>query len=170
LAEYVGKIDIQRRALDLKTRRFDPFRSRAHAAGAGLWIDDPDRFYTHCAIVLCTLLGVGVAIVGRQDFDDQQRRVSQDIRLGPCSEYNQIGHANSFPGYANPLFCAAGDSPFFLMVTKPMCQQPLYSRVLPLTHVALPDFSIQILAVRPIVGIEIFLERDVRNRSHCLKQ
>jgi len=58
-------------------------------------VDDPNRFHTHFPIILRALLGIGVAVVGREYLDDQQRRVRQYLGLGAGRKDNQIRHANS---------------------------------------------------------------------------
>jgi len=170
LAEDLGKVHVQRRPLHFQTRRFDPFSPRASPPSARLRIDDPNRLHSHRPIILGALLCVRISIVRRQDLDHKQRRISQHIRLSSSSQNNKVRYPDPAFRYSNPLFCAADNSPLLLMRAEPKRQQPLHSSVLPFAHVPLPAFSIHELAVWPIVGSEVFAERDLQDRSHTLKR
>jgi len=89
------KLNIEGDAWHFKAMCLEPAVLNAHPSASRLWIDNPHCLNPHCTIVGGTLLCVGVGIVRRQDFDDEERRVNQYVRWSTNREDDKIWYADS---------------------------------------------------------------------------
>jgi hypothetical protein len=112
LSEQLVEINVDGRAGNFEALRSDPAGIQTHSSTAGLGVDDPDSFHAHCEVVLAPLLQVGIVVVRRKDLDHEERRLDEDIRLRPRSQYHQVGNAYASWSDLHTLFGAADHVPY----------------------------------------------------------
>lgn len=93
-----------------------------------------------------------------------------DIRLGAERKQRHIGNANTGLWHLDALRGDDLDCPLLLMIPKPESRQCLNPCVLIFAYVALPDFSIHVLAVRPVARGQVLFQRDLQHGCHTLEK
>ncbi len=82
---------------------------------------------------------------------------------GDCRD---VGNAEAIRLHLNALLDNHHGRPLCLSVAQIAAQQHLRTAVIPFTHVSLQEFAVDIVAVRPVNGIQVFVDGNRGGGRH----
>ncbi len=138
------------------------------------WVEEPNVGDAERKVFLNLFLQRTHCVVWRKDFDAEQRRLREDLFTGWSGNDANVGYSKTVRPDLDPLF-GNSENPQTIFKTHQILQKHgLEPAVIPLTHVALREDSIEILAVGLVGFRQVFGEghqylhyREFGSRAKC---
>jgi hypothetical protein len=130
-------------------------------SAAGVGVNEPDVLDAEAEVVGDALLEAGEGVFGGEDLDDEQGWGAEDV-LAWCVFPNNgdVGDAEAGGGYLHAVFGEDFRLPELCIDSEEDREKALHLGMFNLAQVSLLDLAINIVAIRTIAGVQVFLDRD----------
>jgi hypothetical protein len=130
---------------------------------AGFGIENPDVLDAEGDVIVDAVLKTAQPVFRRKNFDHDQLGMLDDrLPWSIRAEHRNIWHTESRPFDLRPYICHRPHAPCVAVLDEEMTQQDLQIPVIVFAQVPLLDFSVNVVAVGPVTGVEILLYRHDR--------
>lgn len=130
-------------------------------------VDDPDGGHAHAGVLLHALEDAAEAILGGEDFDAEDGGVRKHrLDRRARGEHTNVRDADSSRAYPDPQLRDGAQLPLRSELPEDGGDGGLNQPVLLLTQSTLLNFTVDVIAIGAVHGMQVLLHRDVGRGGH----